>query len=109
MLEDPIANVLLTELERESSRLPAADNGVESAVMLPDGKEFASHLCELTRDIKFRIGPVEFASSEQSAKASEAFMGVADRMDIACESGMFPEECRTWAQNIRDRARLLRE
>jgi hypothetical protein len=108
MYGDPIAEVLLAELNLEVAKLPSAEDHSQSATRLSEPIIILRGICSLTRDVKFNIGPVRFADPGQVARVRATFVEAARRIDIGCESGYFPKECRAWAQNIRDRAEVMK-
>ena len=107
MHEDLFAEVALDELNLEMAKLPSAWDSPQSATILSEPIDSLRKICDISREIQLEIGPVRFANPGQVARVRATFVEAARRIDIGCESGYFPKECRAWAQNIRDRANAM--
>ena len=104
ILADPIVHALLDEFELAVSQLKASS--ANASVSVAARLSVVKQLCELSRDVRFHLGPAKYADPEQLEEVAAAF-----EKAVAVIRGIWPvatQEINDYCDNITERAKRCR-
>jgi len=96
---------LLTEFQQAVDQLQAS--GSNTSVSRNARIGVVRQLCELSRDVRFHLGPARYADSQQLAEVAEAFTKSVGVIRSVCKD--YSAEVEPYCGNILERANQCQE
>ena len=107
ILADPIIRVLLSEFDDAVRQLGASTS--HSPGDPQAGLEAVKQLCELSREIRFQLGPPKYADPDQVEEVAEAFESAVQTVQSLWTESASDGEMQDYCENILARARRCRD
>ena len=104
VLADQIVEALLGEFQQAVRQLEASGSnvGVSSEARF----EVVKQLCELSRDVRFHLGPAKYADEAQLSEVAKAFVDAVSVIQTLWKSS--PAKVSEYCDNILERAKSCR-